>query len=160
MPRAPIRDEITGKLCQAVKAKGEAEQQRAWFAVAADPQLIKDAPVKPSAPNARSSSPRGPPAVSEPRLFLTEAQLAERWGVSVYTVYTQRRSGAGPRFIIVGKSAVRYPLTEVEAFEASESFASMGEVYARHADRARSRAVKRKALAKGRAVLAEARRGA
>jgi hypothetical protein len=62
---------------------------------------------------------------------------------------------------IVGKARVEgYSLAEVEEFEASESFQSMGEVYARRADRARSRAVKRKALAKGRAVLAEVRRGA
>ena len=151
-------DEITKKLRQAVEAKEEAEQHRQWLAVAADPQPIKDAPLKPSPPDVKSSSPRGPPTA--PRMFLTEAQLAERWGVSSYTVYSQRRSGVGPRFIIVGKSSVRYSLAEVEEFEASESFQSMGEVYSRRADRARSRAVKRKALAKGRAVLAEARRGA
>jgi hypothetical protein len=94
----------------------------------------------------------------EPCLFLTEKQLAARWAVSEYHVYEMRRRGLGPRFNIFGKAAVRYALEVVEEFERSDSFSSQGEVWARRSGAARVRAIKRKALAKGRAVQEEARR--
>ena len=99
-----------------------------------------------------------PGTASEPRQFLTEQQLAARWQLSAYSIYEMRRAARGPAFIIVGRSAVRYPLDAVEEFERSESFSSQAEVWSRRSGAARVRASKRKALAKGRAVQEEARR--
>ena len=97
----------------------------------------------------------GDHAVTPGQLFLTEAQLSERWGVSSYTCYEMRRRGAGPRFHLFGRAAVRYALADIETFESSESFASMSELYQRRSGRARARAQHRKSLMKARAVLAE-----
>jgi len=94
----------------------------------------------------------------EPRPFLTEQQLAERWQVSEYTLYEARRQGRGCRFLLVGKSAIRYALSAVEEFERGETFQSMTEVYSRRSGRARARAEHRKQLTKARAVLAGGKR--
>ena len=99
-----------------------------------------------------------PGTASEPRQFLTEQQLAARWQLSAYSIYEMRRAARGPAFIIVGRSAVRYPLDAVEEFERSERFSSMTEVYARRSGRARARAQHRNSLTKARAVLAEVKR--
>jgi hypothetical protein len=94
----------------------------------------------------------------EPSPFLTEQQLAGRWQVSEYTLYEARRQGRGCRFLLVGKSAIRYALSAVEEFERDETFQSMIEVYSRRSGRARARAEHRKQLTKARAVLAEGKR--
>ncbi len=52
----------------------------------------------------------------EPRR-LTQADLADRWQLSVRTLEAWRQRGVGPRWLRVGR-AVRYPIEEVEAFEA------------------------------------------
>ena len=50
------------------------------------------------------------------RIFLTAAELAERWGMSEKTLESWRSAGKGPEFVkIVG--AVRYRLTDVEKYE-------------------------------------------
>ena len=151
--RAPIKDEITEKMRAAVAAKSVAPRQHSLASTA--PQLEPFEPIAPTPPDAKSSSPRRPPAVPGPRVFIDERALAERWGLSPYSVYQMRRLGTGPKFIVVGKNAVRYAVADIEAFEATESFQSMGELYAARSNRARARAAHRKALVKARAVLAE-----
>lgn len=49
---------------------------------------------------------------------LTPAELAERYGVPVSTVYRWNYSGTAPRRILVGRH-VRYRLADVEAWEES-----------------------------------------
>jgi len=48
---------------------------------------------------------------------LGQEQLAERWGVSTYTLERWRWSGEGPRFLKLGGRVV-YRLEDIEAFEA------------------------------------------
>jgi hypothetical protein len=51
-------------------------------------------------------------------MFLTEAELAERWRLAPKTLQNQRHRGQTPiRFLKIGHS-VRYALSDVEAFEA------------------------------------------
>lgn len=53
---------------------------------------------------------------------LTPAQVAERIGYSTATLATWRCIGKGPRFVKYGASQqarVRYPVAEVEAWEAA-----------------------------------------
>jgi predicted DNA-binding transcriptional regulator AlpA len=47
---------------------------------------------------------------------LSDAQVAERLGVSPFTVRAWRHKGMGPRFMKMGR-AVRYRARDVEAFE-------------------------------------------
>jgi hypothetical protein len=150
--RTPIQDEITDKLRAAVEAKNATPRQSFLTSTAPVPAADELAPTP---PDVKSSSARGPPAAPRPRMFFDEKALAERWGLSHYSVYQMRRAGTGPKFLVVGKNAIRYAVTDVEAFEASESFHSMGELYAARSNRARARAAHRKALVKARAVLAE-----
>jgi hypothetical protein len=49
---------------------------------------------------------------------LTQAEVADRWQLSGRTLEAWRHRGVGPRWLRVGR-AVRYPIEEVEAFEAS-----------------------------------------
>ena len=56
--------------------------------------------------------------------FLTTEQLANRWGLSVATIRGQRTRGTGPQYITLSRVAlpagsprVRYPLSQVLAFE-------------------------------------------
>lgn len=48
--------------------------------------------------------------------YLNEKQLAERWGMSHKTLQRWRVEKRGPRYLKIG-GAVRYPLSEIEAFE-------------------------------------------
>lgn len=54
--------------------------------------------------------------------FLSERELAVRWSSSVKTLQSWRLKGKGPKFTKLGRS-VRYPVPEVERFEA-ENMAS------------------------------------
>lgn len=49
---------------------------------------------------------------------LSPAELADREGVSVETVYAWNKSGSGPPYMRIGKH-VRYRLTDIEAWEKS-----------------------------------------
>ena len=49
---------------------------------------------------------------------LTEKQLADRLGLSIRTLQAWRREGNGLSYLKIG-SAVRYPLSVVELFEAA-----------------------------------------
>ena len=100
-------------------------------------------------------SPGGPPNAS--CLFYTEQQVADRWGVSAYTLYEMRRRGIGPRFNVFGRAAIRYSRDEVERFERSDRFQNMTEVYAARSGRAKARTKHRAALKHARDVLAEGR---
>lgn len=48
--------------------------------------------------------------------ILSDAQVAERLGVSLFTVRAWRYRGMGPRFLKMGR-AVRYRSQDVEAFK-------------------------------------------
>ena len=48
--------------------------------------------------------------------FLTEHELAARWGVSVATIRKWRLTGAGPRFRKFNR-AVRYAMPDIVAHE-------------------------------------------
>ena len=46
----------------------------------------------------------------------TEAELAERWGISTRTLQRWRRDGRGPDFLRIGRRVI-YPLADIAAFE-------------------------------------------
>jgi excisionase family DNA binding protein len=50
--------------------------------------------------------------------FLTQSELAKRWGISPRTLERWRWAGEGLRFVKIG-GLVRYRLEDVEAYEAS-----------------------------------------
>lgn len=52
------------------------------------------------------------------KLFFTDKELAERWGLAVATLRTWRTRPQQhyPKFVKIG-GAVRYPIAEVERFE-------------------------------------------
>jgi DNA-binding XRE family transcriptional regulator len=56
-------------------------------------------------------------AQARKRRRLTQPELADRWRLSGRTLEAWRQRGVGPRWLRVGR-AVRYPIEEVEAFEA------------------------------------------
>lgn len=61
---------------------------------------------------------------------LTPIQVAERIGVEPCTLAMWRVRGTGPRFIKFGASQqarVRYPLAEVEAWEAAHNYGNTSE---------------------------------
>lgn len=49
---------------------------------------------------------------------LSPAELANREGVSIETVYAWNKTGGGPLYMRIGKH-VRYRLTDIEAWEQS-----------------------------------------
>jgi len=55
------------------------------------------------------------------KLFITTAELAARWGVSISTIKRMRWEGRGPKFVRLAgdgqRSPVRYALDDVEAYE-------------------------------------------
>lgn len=62
-----------------------------------------------------------PPRNAHPRAgpdCLSERQLAERWQSSTRTLQRWRAAGTGPAFLRIG-GLIRYPLADVEAFEAA-----------------------------------------
>jgi hypothetical protein len=54
----------------------------------------------------------------DPRIFITERELAARWRHSLRSLQRWRAAGTGPRFIRVGRRVI-YRLSAVEAFEAA-----------------------------------------
>ena len=58
----------------------------------------------------------GHPSRDEGRLGRTEAELAERWGISTRTLQRWRRDGRGPDFLRIGRRVI-YPLADIAAFE-------------------------------------------
>jgi hypothetical protein len=58
------------------------------------------------------------PIVSGGCSHLNEVELAERWAVSVALIRKMRLAGTGVRFRKYG-SAVRYALSDIEAYEQS-----------------------------------------
>lgn len=52
----------------------------------------------------------------DPRITRSEAELAERWGISRRTLQRWRRDGEGPPFLRLGRR-VFYRLTDIERFE-------------------------------------------
>ena len=56
------------------------------------------------------------PSHSDPRIALSEAKLAERWGISRRTLQRWRRESRGPSFLRLGRRVV-YRLDDIEIFE-------------------------------------------
>lgn len=52
----------------------------------------------------------------EPRALLDETEVAERLNVSIGTVQNWRTRKEGPRYVKLGKRAVRYRPEDVESF--------------------------------------------
>lgn len=52
--------------------------------------------------------------------FLTEREAAEYLRLSPKTLRRWRKAGAGPRFVRIGGTAIRYSTTEIESFVATE----------------------------------------
>lgn len=56
---------------------------------------------------------------------LTTDQLAKRWGIASNTIRRWRTEGTGPAFVKLGegiRSAVRYKLEDIEAYEAANYY--------------------------------------
>lgn len=49
--------------------------------------------------------------------FLSPAELSARWGIPTETLRSWRKQGRGPGFVKLGH-AIRYPLSQVETYEA------------------------------------------
>ena len=63
-------------------------------------------------------------------ILLTDAQLAERWGLSVKRLANDRSAGRGPRFVKLGdglRAPVRYPLEIIEEYELARLRSSTAE---------------------------------
>lgn len=56
------------------------------------------------------------PLAAEPPAYLRPDALAERWATTTKTLANWRSLGKGPAFVKIG-GAVRYPLTDVLAYE-------------------------------------------
>lgn len=57
---------------------------------------------------------------SEPRAWLSNVDVAERYGVSIDTVRKWRHEGTGPAGVRFGRH-VRYSLAELERWEAEQA---------------------------------------
>lgn len=55
--------------------------------------------------------------MSNEKTTLTEAELAERWGISLYVLRKVRATGKGPAVHIPGTVPICYTLAAVTAFE-------------------------------------------
>jgi predicted DNA-binding transcriptional regulator AlpA len=58
-------------------------------------------------------------AWSMSEVFLTEAELASRWGLAASTLTNRRWRRQGPPFVKLNGRTVRYRLSDVLAIEAS-----------------------------------------
>lgn len=59
-----------------------------------------------------------------PRVYLSEAQFCERYGVGHRTVQRWRVSGGGPPWCRLGVRRILYPLAASEAWAASRTYQS------------------------------------
>lgn len=64
----------------------------------------------------QSAAPPPQEARHAPRALLDETEVAERLNVSIGTVQNWRTRREGPRYVKLGKRAVRYRPEDVEAF--------------------------------------------
>ncbi len=55
---------------------------------------------------------------------ITRKQLAARWDCSERKLERMWRDGTGPRGIRVGLRSIRYPLSEIERWEAERTYTS------------------------------------
>jgi predicted DNA-binding transcriptional regulator AlpA len=53
--------------------------------------------------------------------LMTEQELSSRWQVSIKTLQRWRGQQAGPKFIKLENRAVRYRLSDIEAYEAQRA---------------------------------------
>lgn len=54
---------------------------------------------------------------SSARKYLRPDELADRWSVATKTLAKWRCEGTGPSYIKLSSGIVRYPVSQVEAFE-------------------------------------------
>ncbi len=54
--------------------------------------------------------------------FLSQQELAARWGVSESTVFNYRDRGILPYFRVPGSTRILYPIDEIEKFEEKNSY--------------------------------------
>ena len=63
------------------------------------------------------------PRPAAPKAILTEADVAERWGLDVQTIRKRRRDGEMPKYLLLTESrtqnTIRYRLADIEAYEES-----------------------------------------
>jgi DNA-binding transcriptional MerR regulator len=52
---------------------------------------------------------------------LTEAELAERWNLSIKTLQYWRRLGTGPDFVRLNNKAIRYLPEVIDEYESNNS---------------------------------------
>lgn len=62
-----------------------------------------------------------PQSVKHPGDILTPKEVATGWQLSERTLANWRAKGEGPRFVKLGKRAVRYRRVDVEAFIAGDA---------------------------------------
>ena len=48
--------------------------------------------------------------------LLTEREVAKRWDITQRTLYSWRRDGKGPPFVMIGQRR-KYRLSDIEAYE-------------------------------------------
>ncbi len=56
----------------------------------------------------------------QPSMFLTDQQLADRWGISAKTLRNARVAGSYIPFVRIGR-LIRYRLSDVESYEAAQT---------------------------------------
>lgn len=61
-------------------------------------------------------------------IFLNQIELAKRWGISHKTLEKWRWLGVGPRYLKIG-TRIRYSITDIELFEASNFLNNTTEEY-------------------------------
>ena len=84
-------------------------------------------------------------ADNEP-IFITSADLAERWKMTNGAVQAMRRRGNGPPFVMLGPARVRYALDDVLAFE-QRRFSNLAEASEAFPQKRADAAKRRKQLA-------------
>jgi hypothetical protein len=88
-------------------------------------------------------------ALSVERL-LTEPQASKVCDVPPSVLQRLRRTGGGPKFIVIGKTTIRYRPSALRAWLAEREVSSMAEFYAGNAERALTAAKQRRSVAHAR----------
>jgi predicted DNA-binding transcriptional regulator AlpA len=65
----------------------------------------------------RSFADASMPNMTNNVIYLSQRELAARWGISPRTLENWRWRNKGPTYIKLGRRRVRYRLTDIQAFE-------------------------------------------
>jgi len=82
--------------------------------------------------------------------LMTEEQAADALNVRRHALRKMRVAGTGPKFIVVGKTRVRYSPSAIRTWRAEREVSSMAEFYASNCDGAQEAAKQREAAAHAR----------